>query len=213
MEIITVVSGPVATNCYVLIDDVSSKAVVIDAPLDCTEQIFSRLNDDSIKIEKILLTHSHWDHTAGASDLRKISNADIYIHPDDDYRLKDQNKHSVFPLGFNIEPINNAVLLSNYEKIPVGDIELEVRHTPGHTEGSVCFIDYKNKVVFSGDTLFFRSIGRADLPGGDYKAILNSIRNELMTLSDDFKVFTGHGAITDIGFERRNNPFLIDNMM
>ena len=137
----------------------------------------------------------------------------IFIHPDDEYRLKDQNKHSIFPLNFAIEPINNASMMSDYEKIAVGHLELEVRHTPGHTEGSVCFIGHKNKVVFSGNTLFYNSIGRVDFPGGNYEAIINSIKNVLLIFPDDFKVFSGHGEVTDIGFERKFNPFLIYNMM
>jgi glyoxylase-like metal-dependent hydrolase (beta-lactamase superfamily II) len=115
---------------------------------------------------------------------------------------------SIWKLPFNIDPMNADKYLSDKEIINLGTLVFEVINTPGHTEGGACFVFHSDGIVFTGDTLFNMSIGRTDLPGGDYEQLLNSIINRLIILPDDYKVLSGHGEPSTIGFERRNNPFI-----
>ncbi|MDA3843501.1 MAG: MBL fold metallo-hydrolase [Candidatus Kapabacteria bacterium] len=209
MKIIPVESGPVATYGYLLIDSKSQKAIMIDVPMDCTDAVISVLEQNSAELETILLTHTHWDHMVDCAALQKDTGAEVYVHPDDNYRLSDPLSHSIVKLPFPIEPVVPQKYLEHGDAIACGSIIMEVRHTPGHSEGGCCFIEATNNVVFSGDTLFAGSIGRTDLPGGDLDLLLNSINDQLMTLPDTMKVFCGHGPVTTIAEERANNPFLI----
>ena len=122
--------------------------------------------------------------------------------------LLDQAAHTVWPLPFTLHNVKPTGLLKHGDLLICGDWTCEVIHTPGHTEGGVCFIDHEHSCAFVGDTLFSGSIGRTDLPGGDTDTLLNSIKECLMTLPDDFVVFPGHGPLTTIGDEKLNNPFL-----
>ena len=163
----------------------------------------------SVYITTILLTHSHWDHTGDAAKLQRATKAHIAVHPDDDYRLSEPNKYTGFPLPFTLEACKADRYLHAGDSLMLGAWTFEVRHTPGHTEGGICFIDHARKLAFVGDTLFAGSIGRTDLPGGDTATLLNAIRTQLFTLDDDFVVLPGHGNRTSIGTERRTNPFLV----
>jgi glyoxylase-like metal-dependent hydrolase (beta-lactamase superfamily II) len=208
MKIIPVESGPVATNGYLLYDENSLEGVLVDAPPEISSKIINHINEKQIRLKAILLTHSHWDHTADAAAIKKLTNSLLYVHRADEYRLLDQNGNSIFKLPFKIENVKPDSYLNDYDTITFGINTLEVVHTPGHTEGSVCFVEHNEKVVFSGDTLFQNSIGRTDLPGGSTKLILNSIMNRLLILPDSFTVYPGHGIATTIGKEKRMNPFV-----
>ncbi|MDQ1266409.1 MAG: hydroxyacylglutathione hydrolase [Bacteroidota bacterium] len=211
MEIIPIEAGPIATNCYVVFDENSSKGVIIDTPPESVDIFTSLAKEKRLTIDAVLLTHSHWDHTADAAELNRRTKAPIFIHKADEYRLIAPMEHTVMTLPFEIE----AAFPNNYLKdgalINCGKLTLEVIHTPGHTEGGVCFVERNNKVVFVGDTLFFESIGRVDLPGGSMLTLLDSIKSKLLSLPDDFIVHCGHGPDTTIGYERKNNPFLNGN--
>ncbi|MFA6572439.1 MAG: MBL fold metallo-hydrolase [Bacteroidota bacterium] len=208
MKIISIVAGPIATNCYLLFYEGNRDAVLIDAPLDCTQQIIDELKKNNLNLKSILLTHSHWDHAGDVKHLSEYTKAQIFVHQDDNYRLTEPDKHTVFPLLDSIEPFKEAIFFIKNQKIKTGDIELEVLFTPGHTEGGVCFVSHKEKLIFSGDTLFCQSIGRTDLPGGSLDLLMESISRELLVLPDEYKVFTGHGEETTIKFEREENPYL-----
>ncbi len=208
MDIIPIPAGPVETNGYLILDETSGKSCAVDVPLESSERYLSEIKERSLELDSIILTHTHWDHTAEAGKLRELTNAPIYVHEDDEYRIKDPMNNSVFPLPFTIEPITADNYLRHGKKINCGKITFEIRHTPGHTEGGVCLIDHDNRLVFAGDTLFFGSVGRVDLPGGSGKQLIDSIKRELMSLPDDYKIYSGHGATTTIGEERKNNPFL-----
>ncbi|MCX6155793.1 MAG: MBL fold metallo-hydrolase [Candidatus Kapabacteria bacterium] len=211
MEIIHVEAGPLATNAYVVYDKLTHGAVLIDAPLEVSSIFESIISENKLNVLGILLTHSHWDHSAEAAQLRRLTNAPIYIHPEDAYRLLDPNKHTIFQLPIDLEPAKPDVLMKHGDIIEIGNIKLEVRHTPGHTEGCVCFVNAENSLVFSGDTLFSGSVGRIDLPGGSKENLINSINNSLLTLGDNFKVYPGHGDSTSIGSERRNNIYILNS--
>lgn len=211
MKIYTLETGPILTNAYLVADEESRKAVIIDAPIDCYDSLQRIITDFSYSVEFILLTHSHWDHSGEAHLLNTKLKAPIAIHPDDEFRLLDPNSHSIMALPFKLLPAKPALYLEDGQAIEFGEIKIEVMHTPGHTEGSVCFYIEEEEVLFSGDTLFKESIGRVDLPGGSMDKIIISIKEKLMELPDEVKVFPGHGPTTTIEDEKLINPFIIDN--
>lgn len=215
MEIIPFECGPLATNCYLVIDNISveaglesAPAIIIDAPPDSALQLIPVIENKKLKVEKIILTHTHWDHTLDTAELRRKTNASVFVHKEDEYRLLNPNETSIFKLPFTIEPVKPDGYLDHGMKFNCGSLEFEVVHTPGHTEGGVCLINYENKIAFTGDTLFCRSVGRTDFPGGSWELLLQSIEEQLLTLPDDFIVYSGHGMPTTIGDEKMYNPFI-----
>ncbi len=208
MNIIPVEAGPVFTIGYFVFDPSSADAIIIDTPLDSCNRFIELIDKYNAKLNAIILTHSHWDHTADLTKINKITKASVYIHKDDEYRILDPNNHTVFPLSQQLDSFSQSIYIAHRDKIKCGNLEFEVRHTPGHTEGGICLIEHNYGVIFAGDTLFCESIGRYDLPGGNGQQLLESIKRELMTLPDNFKVYSGHGEPTTIGYERINNPFL-----
>lgn len=208
LTIEAIATGPVETNAYLVADTATGLAVLLDAPLDSAEWYRERLRALNVRPEALWLTHSHWDHTADAAKIAKSLAIPVFIHPLDAYRLLDPNAHTVFPLPFRLDAVEISGYVQHGDIIPVGHLQFEVRHTPGHTEGSVVFIEHTWRVVFCGDTLFAGSIGRTDLPGGDYEQLIASIHRELLSLPDDYVCYPGHMGTTTIGRERRTNPFL-----
>lgn len=201
-------TGMALTFGYCLADVAAKTAVIIDAPQH-TDEIFGQLCErEGYVATAILLTHTHWDHTAAGAAMKRRLGAPLYAHSADEYRLIEPNSHTVWALPFEIEPAATDFYLENGSILTFGRFSIEVRHTPGHTEGGVCFVEHKLGLIFSGDTLFAGSIGRTDLPGGNMDELLDSIRRELLTLPDSIEVFPGHGDPTDIGAERCGNPFL-----
>jgi glyoxylase-like metal-dependent hydrolase (beta-lactamase superfamily II) len=203
-------SGPVATFGYLVADTAAGVGAVIDVPLGSAEFFLETAKDERLTIQAIWLTHSHWDHTADAPALKRATGAPVFVHQTDEYRMKEPNKYIGFPIGVEFEAMNADGYFTHGGQISCGAWSFEVRHTPGHTEGGVCFIDHARKIAFVGDTLFAGSVGRTDLVGGDTQTLLRSIQEQLLTLPDDFTVLPGHGTYTSIGAERRSNPFLQD---
>ncbi|MBI3257885.1 MAG: MBL fold metallo-hydrolase [Ignavibacteriae bacterium] len=160
-------------------------------------------------IAAIYLTHSHWDHIADARELKHETNAPLFIHPDDEYRLEEPMSHTIWQLPFTIESVTADYYLHHGDQIRCGEWNFSVCHTPGHTEGGVCFIDKLHSVAIVGDSLFAGSVGRTDLPGGNTDVLIESIANHLLTLPDNIVFFAGHGEISTIGDERMFNPFLL----
>jgi hydroxyacylglutathione hydrolase len=207
MEIITIEAGPLMTNIYLAIDEETKKAVIIDAPMDCTELIKPYIDKMGLEVSAILLTHTHWDHAADTVQLKDFLNVQVYVHEADEFRLIDPNGNSIFPLPFDIPATKADHYLYDTDIIKFGNTQLTALHTPGHTEGGLCFYDKDSKILFSGDTIFRESIGRIDLPGGSLEKIAKSIKEKLLVLDDETQVFPGHGPSTTIGYERHNNPF------
>ncbi len=208
MTIIPIEAGPVATIGYLIFDKKSQKGAIIDAPLESTTYFYSLITEKKITIEAIILTHSHWDHIADTAKLQRLTGAKVYVHAYDKYRLDEPMNHTIIPLPFNIEAVLDYEVIHHKDIITIGNLNLHVVHTPGHTEGGICLIEHEHKTVFAGDTIFNESVGRVDLPGGSMDTLLNSIRSELMILPDSFKIYSGHGPATTIGWERKRNPFL-----
>ena len=203
LEILEV--GPIGANCYIVGDKQTKLGMIID-PGDEPGTIVAAINRWGLKIETIVLTHGHPDHTAALSDVKRATGALIAVHAQDAGLLKDRLLSNFLGMSHKNPPEPDR-LLKDGDEIFAGGLKFRVIHTPGHTPGGICLLG--EGALFSGDTLFRESIGRADLPGGDYEKEMDSIRRKLMTLDDKVIVYPGHGPATTIGEERRNNPFLV----
>jgi len=206
IKIKTMVLGMVQTNCYIVRVPESKEAVVID-PGDRAEKIYSYLKENDLVCKRILLTHGHFDHITAAESLKSLTGADIYAHESEAELLKDPNLNASTQMGRKVS-LKPDYFLKDGEKFEAAGLFWKVLYTPGHTEGGACYYLEEEAVVFSGDTLFYESIGRTDLPTGDYQRLIESIRNRLFVLSDETEVYPGHGRPTTIGHEKQYNPFL-----
>jgi len=197
------------TNCYI-VSAGTGEAVLIDAPPD-PDRIGTHLADLDLAVVAIVLTHGHVDHTGGAGKLAAQSGALTYAHPDDDFLTLHpaEQLRAIFgmtpPGSYEVrEPITHLV---EDQILDLAGVSLEVRHTPGHTPGHCCLYSATEGIVFSGDQLFAGSVGRTDFAYGSHEALMESMRDRVMTLPDDTRVLPGHGPETTIGLERRTNPF------
>ncbi len=198
MERLHSVIGPVATNVHVLADPRTREAIAIDTATPSLAWITDALAERGWTLKLIVSTHGHWDHIGDNAALTEHTGAPIAVHPDDRHRLVDpQPLYAPFP----IVPSVPAVELAEGGEIRFGEIRLQVLHTPGHTEGSVCLLSADDGLLLSGDTLFAGGWGRVDLPGGSAEAMAASI-SRLAGLEDRLQVLPGHGAATTIGRER-----------
>jgi len=199
--------GPLQCNCTILGDEENREAIVVD-PGDEISRIHRRLNQLGLSLKQILITHAHIDHVGGALKLKSLTGAPIYLNENDLPLLEMMSKQAAW-LGVETpETAPPDEGLSDGRCVGLDAYPAQVIHTPGHTQGSICLHFVPLKMVLAGDTLFAGSIGRTDLPGGDYDQILDSIHSRLLTLPDETKVVPGHGPATSIGSERKSNPFL-----
>jgi glyoxylase-like metal-dependent hydrolase (beta-lactamase superfamily II) len=211
LVIFGVESGIAATWSYLCCDTLANDAIIFDSAQDSADILIQKAAELGCTISAIYLTHSHWDHTADAAKLKRETKAPLFIHAADEYRLAEPMQHTIWQLPFVIEGVNADFHLNHDDHITCGNWNFLVCHTPGHTEGGVCFIDQIHSVAIVGDTLFAGSIGRTDLPGGNSKLLINSIKNQLLVLPDEIIILAGHGEISTIGEERVFNPFLLGN--
>jgi hydroxyacylglutathione hydrolase len=200
--------GPLACNCTILGDEETREAIVID-PGDDVSHIAKRLNDQGLKLKQILVTHGHIDHVGGALKLKRLTGAPIYLNENDLPQIKMMDTQAAW-LGLRTAPETAPPDegLKDGQLVGLEHYPAEVLHTPGHTQGSICLHFAPLNLLIAGDTLFAGSIGRTDLPGGDFDQIIASLRTRLLTLPDETRVLPGHGPGTTIGEERRSNPFL-----
>jgi hydroxyacylglutathione hydrolase len=200
--------GPLQCNCTILGDENAREAIVID-PGDDVSRIHKRLTDQGLTLKQILVTHAHIDHVGGALRLKRLTGAPIYLNEDDLPLLQMMGTQAAW-LGVGIpETAPPDSGLQDGQTVGLEHYTAKVLHTPGHTKGSICLHFVPLKLLISGDTLFSGSIGRTDLPGGDYGQIMDSIHSRLLVLPDETKVIPGHGPHTSIGQERIVNPFLV----
>jgi len=197
--------GLLEVNCYILGDEESKEAVVIDPGGD-EDEILETLNYHNFKLKYIIDTHGHFDHVDANQALKDATNAEIIIHELDAAMLKRDNE-AMFFTGKRMRPSEADILVKEGDVITFGPYKLNVLHTPGHTPGGISLVLEDNPLVYVGDTLFAGSIGRTDFPGGDYDALINGVREKLFPLGDHFVVYPGHGPVTTIGHERKYNPF------
>jgi len=197
-------------NCTILGDEVTHEAVVVD-PGDNIAEILSRLQKHGLTLRQIVITHAHIDHVGGAALLKKATGAPVFLNQNDLGLLGAMEMQADW-LGVPTPEVGSPDA-SAEDGLTVGLATLpgEVIHTPGHTPGSICLLFPQQQLLLAGDTLFAGSIGRTDLPGGDGRQILRSLRDRLMVLPDKTRVLPGHGPDTTIGEEKQSNPFLQPN--
>lgn len=201
----TIAVGGLQTNCHILTANGSSECAVIDPGAE-PQNVIAAVTAAGLKLRYILCTHGHADHTGGVALLQEELGGRFYLAAEDTGYSVDPPDWLVSALGGFTEPPEPDAELDDAETIALGGSAIKLIRTPGHTPGSTCFL-YEG-MVFTGDTLFRGSIGRYDLPGGDGRQELQSIRERLLTLADDTPVFPGHGPASTIGEERRTNPYL-----
>jgi len=197
-------AGVYAANCYILMDEISKECAVIDPGGDA-EDIDSYLSKIDAKVKYILLTHGHLDHTGAVGYFKEKYNIQAYINAADG-KLILENNFMLGPLKYKAQDVKLQMDVNEASKFNIGSITIEVIETPGHTPGGVCYKAENN--IFTGDTLFLRSIGRTDLTGGNFDTLIRSIKSKLLVLNEDVIVYPGHGPMSSIGYEKANNSFL-----
>lgn len=197
--------GPLGTNCYVY--TIEEQALIID-PGGNSAVIMEEMDKLSVTPVAVLLTHAHFDHIGAVEEIRSHYSIPVYLHKDEWEWMKNPslNGSSLFPVG----EISGELPDHEIKEGPfhIGKFRFEVRYTPGHSPGSVSFVDHASRTVIAGDVLFNGGIGRTDLPGGDMDQLLSSIETKLYTLGDDYEVLPGHGPVTTIAKEMTDNPFI-----
>lgn len=205
MEVIKKSLGQMGTNCYVVWDENTLEAAVVDPGFE-DQQICDIINDNKLKVKYILLTHGHFDHLGGVNQIKQLTGAKVLIHENDADCLLDPKRNLSVLAGMAMILPPADGLLSENQTIMLGDLVIRVIHTPGHSKGGVCF--FADGQLIAGDTLFYTSIGRTDFADGDLSELLNVIKTKLFILDDATIVLPGHGGNTTIGYEKMNNPFL-----
>lgn len=206
LKIGRIVLGVCQTNCYFVYKEGSNQALVFD-PADKGDYIYHGLMEKGFQVEAILLTHGHFDHIWGVEELKKLSGAEVYAWEQEQEVLENASVNVSKSAGRACE-VQADHYLQDGEEITIAGMTCKVIGTPGHTKGSCCYYFEDDKILISGDTLFQESVGRTDLPTGSMSSLVRSVKDKLLSLADEVKVYPGHGEVTTIGYERANNPFL-----
>ena len=200
-------------NCYLIVDTATRLCAIVDpAPEASFEdaQLAQYIEQEGLTVTHILLTHAHVDHIAGLRQCCEHYHLPVSMHPEGRMLLRQAEAYGSV-MGFAVDNMGDleVVELDDGDTLKVGDIEVECRYVPGHCPGSLCFVVPSEKAVLTGDALFHYSIGRTDLPGGDYPTLIDYLKRRILTLPDDYRVLPGHGIESQIGKERKYNSFLI----
>jgi hydroxyacylglutathione hydrolase len=199
MHIKTITAGPIETNAFVVGDEASSEAIIIDAPPDAAERVMDAVRDGGYTVKLIILTHAHFDHVIDAAKLKQETGAKLAIHEDAMAQLREVIQNGQAP--YTVEEIGPDQNLNEGDEIAVGALRFRVLVTPGHAPGQVSLYEETEQVMFGGDTLFPGGYGRADLPGSSMEETQSTMR-KLLELPDDVTVYPGHGLPAQIGNER-----------
>lgn len=203
--------NPLRENTYLLFDE-TGECVVVDAGFfydEELEEVAGFIDTNNLKPVKLINTHCHFDHLMGVEFMRKKYELRFSCHPDDSFLIERASRQAAM-FGFEIPDVSHADdSLYEGDFITFGNSGLSVIHVPGHSPGHVVFYSESDKFLLAGDVLFYGSIGRTDLPGGNYSELIDNITRKLLVLPPDTKVYSGHGPETTIGFEKTSNPFLI----
>jgi len=208
LEIVTFTLGPAMTNAYLVADSETKEAAVIDPAWD-GDIILAEAEERGWRIAHLWYTHAHFDHIGGAGAIADALNPLplVALHPADHSLWKAEGGAAIF--GFKIDPGPEPTIDLHQDQIlKLGNVEFEVRHTPGHTPGMCSFYVPSENACFCGDLIFRDSVGRTDLPGGDWDALLKSIHEQIFTLPENTRLLSGHGPETTVGNEKRSNPFV-----
>ena len=200
------VVGPVQTNCYFAINDDTKEVLVID-PGASADQLAKKICQEKLTPIAILLTHGHFDHAMAAQEVAEQYGIKIYAHETEKETLETPQINLSGMIGRTLT-FHADCYVKDGEILNLAGFEIRVLHTPGHTQGGVCYYIEEEKALFAGDTLFCQSVGRTDFPTGKSSTLIHSIQDKLMPLPDDTMVYTGHEDMTTIGMERKYNPFL-----
>jgi hydroxyacylglutathione hydrolase len=205
VNIDTIIVGPIEVNCFIITCSTTKHTAIVD-PGDDADNILDNVQSKSLVVKYILLTHGHFDHIGAVSSLKKATGAEILLHKADEFLIQTAGLQArsfglPAPESFKVDKF-----IADGDEVTFGELRCSVITTPGHSPGGVCYL-FKND-VFVGDTLFCGSIGRTDLPAGNYNQLMQSIKDKLFTLPDDMKVYCGHGPSTTIGWEKGHNPFM-----
>lgn len=205
MEVHKIEVMPLGTNCYFAFDEGTRDGIVID-PGGSSDLIMKKISELNMHVVSIVDTHGHWDHVGANDAISAQTGAPVYIHEDDADYLTDPAKNISNMMGTQAQTRQADHLLKEGDTVTFGGCSLQVIHTPGHTPGGICL--YGHGILFCGDTLFYRSIGRTDLPGGDFQTLVASIKNKIFVLPGDTMVCPGHGMVTNVRDEINGNPFV-----
>jgi hydroxyacylglutathione hydrolase len=193
------------TNSYLVYHSESKQGIIIDANFE-PQKMERMIEQEHVNVQAIFLTHTHIDHIKGLKRLKEVTQALVYVHPAEADIVSGKTKAITVLTGIEYDPVEPDRLLEDGLEIRIGNLVFDVIHTPGHSPGGVTYrID---SILFTGDALFAGSIGRTDLPGGDYTTLIESITKKILVFPDDYIIYSGHGPITTVGQERRYNPFL-----
>lgn len=206
MLIRNITVGPLQANCFIIGDETSRQAIVID-PGDEPDLIMDVINENRLEVSYIVCTHGHFDHVGAVSDIKEKTGAKVIIHKDEIEIYHAARDMAAF-WGYEVERLPEPdMLVDDGDRIGVGNTNFTILHTPGHSPGGICL--YGDDIIVTGDTLFAGSVGRTDFYGGDMNKLRESF-NRLMSLPDETRVLPGHGPDSTIGIEKKDNPFASD---
>jgi len=198
--------GPIGTNCYVVGCEETLEGMVVD-PGGHAERILAAVNEMGLTVKYVVNTHAHFDHVTANRAVVEATGATLVVHPDEAPGLKAGGGAQWF--GFEADPSPEpGLLVQEGDRLQVGRLDFQVMHAPGHAPGHIMLYEADEGVLFDGDVLFHRGIGRSDLPGGSHATLMRSIREKILTLPDETVVYSGHGPATTVGDEKRLNPWL-----
>ena len=198
--------GMVGTNCYLLCNMDIKECVLID-PADSQDEISRMIDESGCSLKGILLTHGHFDHIGAANEVREHYGIKIYASCDEEKLLASPARNLSNAYGMSLR-VTADVLHNDGDILELAGLKIKAIHTPGHTKGSCCYYLKDEGVLFSGDTVFYGSVGRTDFPGGSTAEIVRSLHKLVDSLPEETEVFPGHDASTTIGYEKRYNPFV-----